>query len=117
MESSITSSKNKGKRRGFISNLMDDHNIFLDEIELNSDPQERANTQHNIVIISKLLDHVNLGEIEDIEEEDIEEAMEKVLSKVLLHPNIKFTEAIVYPKPFVEFLENKLKNSKESDGS
>ena len=49
-----------------------------------------------------------MKDIEDIQEEDIEEEMEKFLSKIILHHKIKYSEAIVYPKVFVEFLERKL---------
>ena len=58
--------------------------------------------------MDRIMESLNLKDIEDIQEEDIEEEMERFLSQLILHHKIKFSEAIVYPKAFTEFLETKL---------
>lgn len=40
--------------------------------------------------------------------------MEKILSKIILHHKIRYSEAIVYPKIFTDFLEKKLLDVRES---
>ena len=41
-------------------------------------------------------------------EVQLEEEMENFYSKLILHHKIKYSEIIVYPKPFTDFLERKL---------
>ena len=54
------------------------------------------------------MESLNIKDIEDLKEEDIEEEMEKVLGKIILHHKIQYSETIVYPKVFTDYLENKL---------
>lgn len=39
--------------------------------------------------------------------------MERILSKIILHPKIKYSEAIGYPKLLTDFLKNKLLTLKQ----
>ena len=36
--------------------------------------------------------------------------MEKVLCKIILHHKIRYSEAVVYPKVFIDFLDRKLQS-------
>lgn len=82
---------------------------MIDEVEM-KEVKEHASLSMATedVIISKLMESLHLKDIEDLQEEDIEEEMEKFLSNLILHHKIKYSEAIVYPKVFTEFLERKL---------
>lgn len=57
---------------------------------------------------------LNLDDVQDLTDEDIEEEMEKILSKIILHHKIQYSETIVYPKVLTQFLEMKLQPPKKN---
>jgi hypothetical protein len=100
--------KQKNNKRSYIvSHLIKDRNILTSEIEMDNfdNLSETIETfPSRNLIMTRLLRNLNIDQIEDLKEEDIEEEMEKILSKIILHHKIQYSEAIVYPKILVEFL-------------
>jgi hypothetical protein len=110
-KSQTTFSKNeKRKRSQMVSHLIQDRHILIDEIELleEKDASRERVSSHGIIMTKIFQSPANFNEIEDLQEEDIEEEMEKILSKIILHHKLQYSEAIVYPKVFTAFLEGKL---------
>ena len=54
--------------------------------------------------MNKLMESKNITDIEELEDEDIEEEMEKILCKVILKPSVRCVETTAYPRILTEFL-------------
>lgn len=91
-----------------MDHMLDDRQIGINELDQSDEVVSNYNAKS-----SRRISAMNLSEIDEAAEEDFEEELEMLLSSLIINPKVKYSETIVYPKIFVEFIESRMIKSRD----
>lgn len=108
------SNKNiKSSKKSIVTQkIINDWEINIEELELSQEVKKKYSKKSGSSSNSETK-KINLKEIEERDEEDFESEISELLSKLIIHPKVKYNQMHANPKPFLDFLKSKFKNPME----